>query len=276
LEGRNLTDYFKLEHMQRFGKYLEIGIFNRTERVHDTYKSNETYSGYGQSGIFNNYAFKNAFYNVSMIKTDFTPFQNFHIINNFKYNAINRMGNLKIDGTDDQNRLHVPEDIVSSSFIHKVDYAFSLADFRVLPDIYMFGTRIISEKRIKEFRLQPQFKLENSFYTSNFINSRGGHYYRYFPVLRFDYRVAPKTLLRCAFQGFPGLLEKRRDSGDRLHDYNQRRMFLGFETTTLYQGFNLLVTSGVRRTKSSWVKSYGRTETGYTDYFIELRCEASK
>ena len=194
-----------------------------------------------------------------MLKTDFSPIQNLHIINNFKYDVINRVGDLDIEGTADQKRTRMPADLVTSSTIHKIDYSFSLADFRVLPDIYLFGTRLMREKRIKEFRLQPQFKFENTYYTATFTRNNGGHSYRYFPVLR-----------------FPGFMETVRDSGWRYKDLNRRRMFLGFETTTLYQGFNLLVTSGVRRTKESWVKSYGRTETGYTDYFIELRCEASK
>jgi len=82
--------------------------------------------------------------------------------------------------------------------------------------------------------------------------------------------------LRMALQGLPGFMEKRRDTGDRLHDIDRRRMFIGFETTTLYQGFNLLVTTGVRRDKQKWVESYGRRETGKTEYFITVRCEASR
>lgn len=283
-DGRNLTDYFKMEHMQRFGKYLEIGLFNRSERVHDNYKSDEVYSQFGDpsSVKFNNMAYKNAWFTTSMIKTDFSPMNNFHLINNFKYDVVNRVGDYTVDGSADQQRIKVPADIVTSSSVHKADYSFTLADFKVIPDIFLFGNRIMREKRIKEFRFQPQYKYESIFYTANYVNrdsyyrSMGGHYYRHYPVIRFDYRVAPKTLLRCAFQGVPGLLDKIRDTGDKLQDKDRRRFFVGFETTTLYQGFNLLVTSGVRRTKESWIRSYGRTETGFTDYFIELRCEASK
>ncbi|HDY89457.1 MAG TPA: hypothetical protein ENH82_15245 [bacterium] len=212
-----------------------------------------------------------------MLKTRFNPIPNLNIINNFKYDSIHRIGDLTVAGSFVQKALKAPRDIVSSSTIHKADYTFRLADFRLIPDIYWRGYRIFREKRIREFKLQPQFKYQSTFYTQNLHGkNNGGHYYSYYPVLRIDYRVAPKTLLRFAIQGFPGLMEKVRDSGDRLHEIDRRRMFLGFETTTLYQGFNLLVTSGMRRDKQTWVKSFGRREVGRTEYFIELRVEASR
>ena len=277
-DGQNLTEYFKAEHMQRISSIFEFGVFHRTERVKDDYKSNKTYTQYwGPSGRFNNLAYKNAWVNSSMLKTRFSPISNLNIINNFKYDSIHRVGDLSIEGSYVQQSLKAPADIVTSSSVHKADYTFRLADFRLIPDIFWRGYRIFREKRIKEFKLQPQFKFEHTYYTQDLhTKNNGGHYYSYYPVLRFDYRVAPKTLLRCALQGFPGFMEKRRDTGDKLHDINRRRMFLGFETTTLYQGFNLLVTSGMRRDKQSWVKSYGRREVGSTEYFIELRVEASR
>jgi len=277
-DGRNLTDYLKLEHTDRYGSMFEYGIFHRTERVQDNYKSDKSYSQYwGPSGRFNNLAYRDAWVNSSMVKTRLTLLPNFNIINNFKYDSIHRLGDLEIEGSPVQQSLQAPRDIISSSTVHKADYTFRLADFRVIPDIYWYGFRIMREKRIKEFKLQPQFKFVNTYYTADLqYRNNGGHAYSYYPVLRFDYRVAPKTLLRCAFQGFPGLLEKDRDSGDKLHDINRRRMFLGFETTTLYQGFNLLVTTGMRRDKQAWVKSYGRREQGFTEYFIQLRVEASR
>lgn len=277
-EGRNKTEYAKFEHTQKLGSFFEYGIFHRTERIQDDYRSDKTYSQYwGPSGRFNNRAFRDAWYNTSFVKTTFTPIPNFNIINNFKYDSINRVGDLTIDGSDVERTMRAPRDIASFSTVHKADYTFRVADLRVIPDLYIGDTRIFKEKKIKEFKFQPQFKLEQSYSTANlFWSTKSGHYYRYYPVLRFDYRVAPKTLLRCAIQGLPGLMDISRNSANSINDQNVRKMFLGFETTTLYQGFNLLVTSGMRRTKQQWVKSYGRTETGYTQYFIELRCEASR
>jgi hypothetical protein len=212
-----------------------------------------------------------------MLKTRFTLFPNFNIINNFKYDSIYRLGDTVVEGSILQKTMRAPRDIVTATSIHKADYTFRIADFRIIPDIYFRGIRIIKEKRIREFKFQPQFKYIRSQFTGDLgMRHSGGHAYTYYPVVRFDYRVAPRTVLRFAMQGFPGLMEKNRNTVDRLHEIDRRRMFFGFETLTLYQGFNLLVTSGMRRDKQKWVRSFGRPEVGYTEYFITLRVEASR
>ena len=278
-KGRNLTDYVKAEHMQRLSSFFEYGLFHRTQRVKDNYKSNKWYSQYwGPSGRFNNLAYNDSWVNSSMVKTLITPIANLNIINSFSYNSVHRLGEMvTIEGSTMQETLKAPRDIISATSIHKIDYTFRLADFRLLPDIVWRGVRLMREKRIKEFRIQPQFKYVSGHYTADLqYRNNGGHSYNYYPILRFDYKVAPKTDLRFAMQGFPGFMEKRRNSGDRLHDEDRRRMFFGFETRTLYQGFNLLVTTGMRRDKRQWVESHGRKEIGNTVYSIEIRCEAAR
>ena len=306
LGRRNLTDYAKLEHMQRLNNLFEFGVFHRTERVQDNYKSNKYYYQYwspmpggitlydpdptdpamvnginsfmSDQGIkFNNLAYKNSWVNTSMFKTRITLLPNFNIINNFKYDSIYRVGDTIVEGSTLQETLRAPRDIVTATSIHKADYTFRIADFRLIPDVYFRGIRIIKEKRIREFKFQPQFKYIRSQFTGDLgMRYSGGLAYTYFPVIRFDYRVAPRTVLRFAMQGFPGLMEINRNSVDRLHEIDRRRMFFGFETLTLYQGFNLLVTSGMRRDKQKWVESFGRPEVGNTEYFITLRVEASR
>ena len=89
-------------------------------------------------------------------------------------------------------------------------------------------------------------------------------------------QINPGLAMKVLMQGFPGMMEVNRNTVNKLNERNRRRMFFGFETLTLYQGFNLLVTSGMRRDKQEWVRSYGRPEAGDTEYFITLRVEASQ
>jgi len=278
LEGRNLTDYVKFEHTQRLATWMELGVFHRTERVHDTYRSGQYYRQYwGPTGYFNNLAYKNAWSNSSMLHTRLTLIPDLNIINDIKYDVINRVGDLSIFGTEDQNRRRAPRDITDFSSVNKVDYTYRIADARVFPDIYWRGYRLIKEKRIKEFKLQPMFKFVYSQFTRDLqFSVNSGHSYNIYPILRFDYRVAPNTLLRCGFQGFPFFPEISRNTGNDLNDVNRRRMILAFENRSLYQGFNLLVMLGIRRDKSTWVESYGRKQPGTTEYFITIRSEASK
>ena len=277
-DGRNLTNYIKAEHNQRINRFFQYGIFHRAERVKDDYRSDKYYYQYwGQSGPFNNLAYRNSWVNTFMMKTTLTLFNNLNVHNHFSYNSIYRVGDTTILGTAVERMITAPREIVSTTSIHKADYSFEVADFRLFPDIYWRGRRIIRERRIKELTIKPQFKFESNYFTRDLnMRSEPGRSYRYYPVLRVDYRVAPRTKLRLAMQGLPFLMEKNRNSTSVYNETDRRRMFLGFETLTLYQGFNLFVTSGMRRDKRIWIESFGRTETGYTEYFVELRVEASQ
>jgi hypothetical protein len=160
--------------------------------------------------------------------------------------------------------------------VHKIDYTYRLADFRLIPEITWRGNRIVKEKRIREVTFTPQFKLTNIYETMNFYYRDGNsHRYDYYPVLRFDYKVAPKTTLRCAFQGLPGFNEVSRNDQRLLEDENRRRMIVAFETLTVYSGFNLLVTTGFTRDKRSYEEPMGRREEGSTTYSITLQIESS-
>jgi hypothetical protein len=128
-------------------------------------------------------------------------------------------------------------------------------------------------------------KYENDW--STVYNVRLGRYYqhhwfRLYPILRFDYRVAPHTRLRAGFQGFPGFEEIYRIADVKtyseyaLNEYNRRQMVLAFENRTLYQGFNLVVLIGMRKDKTTYPARYGRNLPGYTEYFFTIQSDAQK
>jgi hypothetical protein len=278
--GRNLTSYAKFEHMQRINNF-EYGIFHRTERVKDDYKSDFVYNQAGQdfvdwNGNFNNLLYKDSWVHTTMVSAKLNLFNNLNIVNYAKVDINHRVGDLTLPGTPEQQTINLPDVISSEQFIHKIDYTYRLADFRIIPQISWRGNRLIKEKRIREVSIIPQFKVINEYESVNFYYRDGkSHSYTYFPVLRFDYKVAPKTTLRCAFQGLPGLNEVTRNNERPLADMNRRRMILAFETNTVYSGFNLLVTSGIRRDKQTYVEPMGRRADGWTEYFITMQAESS-
>ena len=295
LGGRNLTSYLKFEHMQRIGDF-EYGLFHTTERVKDNYKSDASYDQYyggpftigaaswtGASdsyssweGYFNNLAYRDSWVNSTFFKTHLTLFDHMNIVNNVKHDQIDRVGDLTLEGSELQKTYDVPKVIYTTSFIHKIDYEFRISNVKILPEIYWHGIRILKERRITDLSFIPQFKLVNHYLTGN-TNLLDGdnHIYNYYPVIRFDYQVAPKTKLRVALQGLPGLMEVYRNRERPLEEENRRRMFIGFETRTLYSGFNILVTTGIRRDKRTYEEQLGRRETGDTEYFITLNVESS-
>jgi len=130
----------------------------------------------------------------------------------------------------------------------------------------------------------PQIKVVHSYghsQDSNFALKKydtDSRTLRVYPIVRFDYQVAPKTQLRFAIQGFPGFPEMyrtRSSSSNKLYDYDKRNMVFAFENKTLYEGFNLVVLMGMRFTKQKYIHDLSKKDPGATEYFITLQSEAS-
>ncbi|MBT4483510.1 MAG: hypothetical protein HOC71_07515 [Candidatus Latescibacteria bacterium] len=292
-DGRNFTRYLKFEHHQRIGNMGEFLFYSRTERRKDNYKLDENHHKY-----YNDWNFSN----ILATRLSFIPNMNF--INNFRFSTSYNVGDMRrLDGTQDENNMNLLQiyngdksvkryGAYSLGLEHKADYQYRIADARLIPEITIGGYRLLKEKRIKELQIMPMIKLVHT-YGYNHPNNYAIREYdrstwtlRLYPILRFDYRVAPKTLLRFGIQGFPGfpeLYRTRTPSYSRLYDYDRRRMVLAFENRTLYEGFNLIVMLGVRLTKTEYVNDPARVERdgggfdyNWTEYFITLQSEATR
>jgi hypothetical protein len=272
--GRNLTDYVKMEHFSNYSNFLEYSWQNRIERV-----LRDDFSSYY---IPSDYAKNTSFVHTKLYTSSVNVINDFLWTFSKSYNPI-----IDIDTLLEHQQVLTPvkPSRISWSFssTHKADYTLRVADARVIPDLYIGGYRILKEKRIKELKFQPMFKILNSFSTAYSLKQNSFYVrqsYNVYPIMRFDYRVAPNTLFRVGFQGFPGFQEYNRvvnenkyDDYSILNEYNQWRMVLAFENRTLYQGFNLLVTAGVRKNKQTWLEARGRLQPGQTEYFISVQSE---
>lgn len=285
--GRNFTRYMKFEHHQRIRGIGEFLYYNRVERRKDDYNLDE-----GNHNLYNDWHLTNT------ISTRFTMIPNVNIINNANFSTSYAVGDqLKTDGSEEENIRNLLSIYNGDSRIkryggysytleHKADYTFRLADFRLIPSVSVGGYRLWTEKRIKEFKFMPMIKVvhshsysrQNNFYIHEWERkSRTIHVY---PIVRFDYRVAPKTILRFGIQGFPGFTEMYRTKSqyanqNKLYDYDKRNMVFALENQTLYEGFNLLVMMGVRYSKTKYIHDPIKTNPGSTEYFITLQSEAS-
>lgn len=287
LDGRNQTEYFKAEHFQPLGTLGEITIQHRSELI--KYNSFRTYR-YGSYGTYTLNNRLDTFSNTTLFHTKIRPVENLNIINDVLTKWEKDYGPIVLSAYDtiiEHTMKQVPikknRQYLSGSFVHKADYTINIADRRLFPDLYIGGYRIMKEKRIKELKFQPMIKFENSYEQEfNLRLSRFFmlHKYKMYPVIRFDYTVAPNTKLRCGFQGLPGFEERFRIGKVKtyteyaLEEYDMRRMIIAFENRTLYQGFNLVVLLGMSKEKTTYVDSRGRQEPGNTQYFVTVQSES--
>ncbi|MDP2983618.1 MAG: hypothetical protein Q8O92_09865 [Candidatus Latescibacter sp.] len=273
--GENLTNYLKWEHFANYKSYLEYSWQNRFERI-----PRDDYNGYY---IASDYWRNTSFLHTRLFTGNLNVYNDVLYSYSKSYNPILYPNSL-IEHTQILHPTRPSRVGWSLTSVHKADYIWRVADARLLPDIYIGGYRILKEKRIKELRFQPQIYFSNAYSTAYSLKQNQFYIaqrWTAFPVIRFDYRVAPNTMFQAGFQGFPGIFpelnrvinESRYDDYSILGEANRSRMVLAFENRTLYQGFNLLVQAGIRKDKISYLESRGRLEPGQIEYFISLKSE---
>jgi len=288
LEGRNFSRYFKIDHHQAIKGIGEYLIYQKIERIRDDLKP------------WHHWLTNNIDY-TSIVSTRLYFIPGLNIINNARFDTNYKIGDFELQEATElelSNQfmgIYKGDDLIkrygnySYNLEHKIDYTLRIAEARILPQVNIGKYRLFKEKRIKEFKLRPQLKIRHYYsYRQPTNKTLGGDdidrkpksYYIY-PILRFDYRVAPKTLLRFGMEGFPGIglpqLIKRRGAGyNKLGDIESSRVIFAFENQSLYQGFNLLVMAGVNYQKITYPHDPLKKDPGFTQYFIRLQSEASK
>ena len=287
IDGRNQTDYVKYEQYFPLKNYGEVSLQHRSELIkYNYFRTNR----YGNSGTYTLPSLANDLKNTTLFHTKFRPVGNLNVINDMKTTFDRGYAPAVISAPSSIVEHLITETPVKGNrlttkyqFVHKADYTINIADRRLIPDVYIGGYRIIKEKRIKELKFQPMIKYESQYYTAyNVLHSKYFMYsdYRLYPIVRFDYGLAPNTKLRCGFQGFPGFEEIYRVGNVKkyteyaLSEQNTRRFIVAFENRTLYQGFNLVVQLGMSRYKVTYVDSRGRKEPGNTQYFFTVQSES--
>jgi hypothetical protein len=297
VDGRNFTRYFKFEHHQRFRDIGEVLFYNRSERINDNYKLNRGYYTYGAFNTSNgHHELINNWKTTNTVMTRLYFIPNTNIINNATFTTSRNVGDLRrLDGTYDEQTLNFLKIYDNDGMIsqfggysyrleHKLDYKFRIADFRLIPRIELWGIRFLEDIRIREFELMPAIKLLHAYsymqqtQYSLHRNDRVTRSYDMYPVIRFDYRVAPKTKLRFGMQGFKGFEEKHRvrtSAYSNLEDYDKRSLVFAFENQSLYEGFNILAMIGMRFEKQTYIHDVSKIDPGSTEYFITIQSEAN-
>ncbi len=89
------------------------------------------------------------------------------------------------------------------------------------------------------------------------------------PILRADYRVGPRTVLKTGIQGFPILRETSTDPANPAQDFRRTSYTAFFENRSNYQGYDLTILMGLFRSKLTFTGS-SRPGFGQIDYFFRV------
>jgi hypothetical protein len=245
--GRNFINYGKFEYQLNFPRYGNIDLSHITKRVQDdipdpTYQYLE--GGFGRISylrpvfVQDPLTMRNSMVHTSYLGTQFLGIPGLNVENNLK-SDINRMRQ-----TTDQEK-------ATTEYwggVHKTDYTF---------------------KPFSRFTISPQIKYRWEWKVKKKPNTEDSvlrHQYWFMPILRLDYELTPRTIIRAGLQGDPFFLDDKvfmhrfRNKLDALESQNARIFKVMVTQFGDYFGYKVYFNFGYEIQRISYLENEEETE----------------
>jgi hypothetical protein len=95
--------------------------------------------------------------------------------------------------------------------------------------------------------------------------------YEVFPILRLDYQLGPRTVVRSGVQGIPGWPHQHRDLESSLSDFDARHFILIVQNSTNYTGYELSINMGFRSSRTRFVGTPSKRVHRSKEFFVQAR-----
>ena len=245
--GRNYINYGKAGYELSFPRYGTIDLYHITKRVEDdipdpTYQYLE--GGFGSISfsqpefVDDPLTMRNSVVHTSYVGTQFLGVPGLRVENNLK-SDINRMR---------KTSFQEKATIEYWGGVHKTDYTF---------------------KPFSRFTISPQVKYRWEWKVEKKPNSKDEvlrHQYWFMPILRFDYELTPRTIIRAGLQGDPFFLDDKafmhrfRNKLDPLESQNARIFKVMVTQSGDYFGYNVYFNFGYEIQRISFLENEEETQ----------------
>ena len=179
--------------------------------------------------------YKDSISNRFFIEARLTKIPSLNVTNNVKYEVNwQRERSFRNGSYQDEDRIGL------LTMVSKADYTWRLGKLWITPQLKLMF--------LKRVRRSLDFAVD---------------YERYFiPILRFDYFITQKTLIRAGIQGFPGLEYEYTDFIDNINSFKMRTSIFSVSNVSRYFGYNIVTNLGIMFEK----RDYADPQRGYEDY----------
>ncbi|MEW6750442.1 MAG: hypothetical protein AB1505_05625 [Candidatus Latescibacterota bacterium] len=92
-----------------------------------------------------------------------------------------------------------------------------------------------------------------------------------FPILRLDWMLGERTVLRAGGQGLPGWPHLYRDAESGTSDYNARHYIVVVQNSTNYTGYELSIDMGFRASRTRFVGLPSKRVHRVKEFFVQAR-----
>jgi hypothetical protein len=251
--GLNSINYGKLEYELNFPKYGNVEAYHVTKRVWDdiadpTYQvAGETFvKGSVKTFTADPMEHRNSYVHTSYLGTQILRIPNVRIENNLK-SEINRQRK-----SDFQEKATVDY----WGGVHKIDYTFTpMARFTITPQLkYRWEWGQVERTEKKDTWI---------------------HQYWVMPILRMDYELTPRTILRGGLQGDPFFLDDKvfmhrsRNKVDPTESLNARIFKLMVTQSSDYFGYKVYFNAGFEIQRISYVEEEDESED-FSSFFFRI------
>lgn len=254
--GRNSVAYFKLNYSRYFPFLAEVNFVNFAKRVRDDIKDDVFQFQQGILSSFNpdptsrfgvtsirtalvedRLLMRNSFVNTSYLKVKFFGIRNLKLEQSLKV-ELNRqfLGSSK-------------NDIWRWAYVLKGDYTYRFGRLSLSPKFKYMAYRVYDRKQAVVHTHKTYF----------------------FPILRVDYRLTPRTTIKFGAQGFPFLDSMCRDLMNRSRDYDSQDYLAMLSNVFNYRGYELSFNAGYEVKKQRYRdRRRAFEDVDYSCFFLRL------
>lgn len=249
--GRNRALYSELEYRRPLPGHLQLELRHRLKRVQDDipdplyqYVSNPLLRGNYEIALQNDpLNFRNSLADLSFVQLRYTGVENLNLGSALRWEHNHRLAMAA--------GLRQPQgDDWSIALVNRADYTWQLTGKWVV-------TPMLKATYRRAYSSQYRATLADETVLA--------------PIVRADYRLTERTVLRAGVQGFPFLKHRLRNGAAAFRDFDAWHYLIAFQTQSSYIGYQVSMNMGLRKsfTEFTGSASLGRAET--SEFFLQVR-----
>ncbi len=247
--GRNRAAYVKLEYRRQLLRHLELELHHRAKRVQDDipdplyqYLSNPLVRGNYEIALQNDpLNFRNSLANLSFAQLRYTGVEhlNFHSALRFEHNHRLPGGPLRPAGDD-----------WSAALVNRADYTWRLWEKWVVTPM-LKATYRRAYSALYKATIADETVLA--------------------PIVRVDWHLTERTVLRAGVQGLPFFRHRLRNGAAPFSDFDAWHYLLAFQTQSSYIGYQVSMNVGLRKSFTEFKGSSSLGEVETSEFFLQVR-----
>jgi hypothetical protein len=185
---------------------------------------------------------RDSFVNRGLVHLRFKPADWLNVNAKFRYEL-----NHQREMASGNDQAQPADDLDFAGLLVKGDYTHQVGRFSLMP-------------RLKaQYRRQARASLHQPFVEELMLA----------PILRLDYRLSARSMLRFGVQGLPLLSDRRIDFRDRDNDAKRQDVVLTWFNQSDYQGYKIGTEAGVE-VRSADFDARGRSDQSFARYFVNM------